>query len=75
MSFTELNLDEASLYSLALRWPAISFAQIGFCKQSILITERTEAKGGKQLKVEGVCVSGKTLLVSCDWLWKLFFGF
>lgn len=34
-------------------------SKIGFCKQSIFITERKEAKGGKQLKVEGVCVSGK----------------
>lgn len=31
-------------------------SQIGFCKQSIFITESEEVTAWKQLKVEGVCV-------------------
>lgn len=49
-------LDEASL-KFGVKVAGNKLPQIGFCKQSIFITEREEVTGWKELKVEGVFVS------------------
>ena len=72
--FTELNLDPASfeVYSLALKWPALSFPTLASVRSQYSSLREGRLWEEKRLKVEAVCVRGKTVLVSPDWLWRLF---